>query len=696
MGRHEEALASLQRYLSKQPQNRQALLVAIREAVLAGKNDVARRESRMLHTVAPNWELAKRLAARPKAVLDSSSAHEAADDFFTAYVRDPWPLLTAPITGAPNARVLLNDGVVKLGPDGGAWVYRHWVTQVLDKGGLATVGEVALPNGVDLLQLRTLKKSGVAIEADLDGGWDKISMPALEVGDAVEAAYVEHFSPEMVTSSPQLLDFLFASEIGPTISARLVVIHGLQTPELWHSRQVVQTGVQREHGLVVRTFEAADLRSSADEANSPKWERRARVLFLDIDGASANGSRAALRDKLIESTKITHRVSEFAGAIRRPGAEDQIAAVYREVTSSIDEDDESWSGTITSADETLASGEGNRAAVLIAVLSAMGFDASLELASERDHRDPEDGCPESRCYTHPLVRVLQRGSKQAILLDPQMNGLVAGAISPSVEGEPAITISRTSASAPQDLCVSSSTDERSIAKADLHMDVNGAMTGTLQIRFGSLRGAQIREALRQLSSVERQDYLERIAARIFPSLRDVSASLTGEEQLQQPLVVSFKLETAPLNSWEGAQLGLGQLVPALGLGRMYAALPTRTQSLSIEAPLVEKSEFRVQLPNQIEAAELPHSVELSSPFGNYAADFKVSEGTLIIVRSFNIPAQIVSPAAYDAFSKFARDVDNSEREDIRIERRSAMAEAKDAVPPLKCSSTVRCSVSPVP
>src|SRR6185437_485306 len=121
-----------------------------------------------------------------------------------------------------------------------------------------------------------------------------------------------------------------------------------------------------------------------------------------------------------------------------------------------------------------------------------------------------------------LVRVTIPNLDDPMFLDTELQGIAAGSISPEIEGQPAIAISRLRSSEVEIAQLPRTTDQRSRAVASLDLDENGTIHGTLRIRFGSLRGAQMRENLRQLSGKERQAYLEEIAGRILPNARNIS------------------------------------------------------------------------------------------------------------------------------------------------------------------------------
>ena len=114
---------------------------------------------------------------------------------------------------------------------------------------------------------------------------------------------------------------------------------------------------------------------------------------------------------------------------------------------------------------------------------------------------------------------------------------------------------------------------------------------------------------------------------------------------------------------------LDQLVPALGLKKMYATDGNRSTPLLIDAPLIETSTFRISLPSGTRFAPLFNDVNEQSEFGSYSVTFKrISPTTVEVRREFDIPVQIISQDRFGGFARFARNIDDAEREHLIIQR----------------------------
>lgn len=196
----------------------------------------------------------------------------------------------------------------------------------------------------------------------------------------------------------------------------------------------------------------------------------------------------------------------------------------------------------------------------------------------------------------------------------------------------------------------------------------------------------MRDTLQDLSAKDRQSYFEEIGSRIFPHASKISASVIHEDDPEKPLEVELTVASSASSAssrWNGSNLDLGQLIPALGLSRLYATLPERNQDLWLESPLIEDSEFTLHLPAGVEVWHMPEPFTAKSNFGEYRTDFRLEDGAIKIVRSFRIPMQQVAAAHYQEFSKFALRIDSAEREQLQLRRVSVAQERTPAMRSLR-------------
>jgi len=215
--------------------------------------------------------------------------------------------------------------------------------------------------------------------------------------------------------------------------------------------------------------------------------------------------------------------------------------------------------------------------------------------------------------------------------------------------------------------------EENVADADLQLEPSGDAEIRLAIRMGSFRSAQTRASLRFLRPEERQQFFEQVAQRIFPGASGVTGVVQHEADLDRGLELELRCRVPHLVDLERlareATIDIDQLVPALGLKRMYAAGAARKFALWIDAPLFETATFRLHLADGVVVAQRATGTRLNTAFGDYSVDFRQPDArTLEVRRSFRIPPQVIPAAEYGAFAHFASQIEDVERERLSLGR----------------------------
>ena len=96
---------------------------------------------------------------------------------------------------------------------------------MLTKDGLGKFGEVTIPEGADVLTLRTVKADGTTREPEEIPDKDTVSAPDLEVGDYVEFEYLDRDGPQPAFPGGFLAErFYFASADAPLDRSEYLLI----------------------------------------------------------------------------------------------------------------------------------------------------------------------------------------------------------------------------------------------------------------------------------------------------------------------------------------------------------------------------------------------------------------------------------------------------------------------------------------
>lgn len=676
-GRHAAAAAVLQQLVSANPLDRAARRLLVEQLVLNNQPDAAREQAQELHRIAPNAGDFLRLAEDPSSALDSDNPRAEGftrrEEFYVPHRRDGMELIRRSAQrefSGGSAVILLSDQAIQLRRDGTISVYAHRITRLLNKDGISRYGEVSVPPGADLLELRTVKSSGQTVEPELAWGSDSISMPALDPGDSIEEEFVSHYSgwDQMPESFSR---FEFGSFLAPVLSSRLIVIAPVGARMHFSERNGAPAPrTEPTPANVVHIWERDNIAQTVTESFLP-----AGALLPTVTMAPTEEMPDRLRDQLIGFTRIGPRAMGTALSLylpHLPSAASELEKaklLYTLVTQRIEPAGSDW--TTNSANDTLLNSRGSRTLALLALARVSGLQAGLVLAHAIDHSCENN--LDVRCYTEPLARFWISG--ETVDVDAESDGLPFGAVPPSLDSRDAFFIPLSARDEKKPGIVALTMNparEKTAAEGELSLSRDGDLEASVHVRLGATRTQEVRSQLRGTDARERQAFFEQLARRILPEGTGVTGSVLHENDPEQPLEVTLHWVVPQFVHLGTGTADIDQLAPALGLRGTYARAATRRFPLYTESLFFESTVFRLHLPAGIEVRSLPADFSAKTEFGNYSARFRQTRQGIEIRREFRIPVQIVSPEKYAAFNDFARQIDDAERQRISLEA------AKDA------------------
>jgi hypothetical protein len=339
--------------------------------------------------------------------------------------------------------------------------------------------------------------------------------------------------------------------------------------------------------------------------------------------------------------------------------------LYRHVMRSLEDDNDEWSdGDMASAEESLESNDGNRAAVLLALSRAAGIDARLLLTREMGSDE------RASSYLHPVVE-FHFATGKTMLADLENDGLPLGSVDPEFDisnALPVISFKGDASEFPTEQSASLTTaqEEHSTANGNVSIGSDGALRADVTIRMAPWRAAQMRTVLRTVNAPDRPRFFQQLAMRLFPGATDATGDVTFENDPDQPLAIHVICRAPSFVDLRRHSVDIDQITPALGLRSMYAKNASRTYPLAVDAVLFESSVFQVTLPEGVSVSK-GLQAEVKSEFGSYATSVRqLSPRVWEMTRDFNVPLQIIAPDHYLAFSAFAIRIDSIERQRLTL------------------------------
>jgi len=684
-GEHASAAFAAEATVRRHPLDRSARELLVRELALAGQTERARAAAAELAALAPNSSryrrMAENAAANADALIDEGGLRNIEfarpDPFYAKYRRDGVEMVRKSndrkFSGGP-AVMLMNDRVARLWEGGEVSIYVHKLTRVLDRDGIEKYGEAEIPRAAEVLELRTIKADGSVVEPEATPQKATASMPALAAGDAIEEEYVLHYgdSGGMAEHAGEFRH-AFGSFAAPILYSRFVVI----TPAADNSVRadvapgIVPARVETIGNSRVRTWEKNDIPQSVEEVATARGDVLPGVVVEQEFRGGWNNVRDHFRNQLVDAVRIGPRVERAAAQVRAQEPQAKAREIFRTVVNSVRSAGSFNPEDMTSAEETLASRSGARTIAVLAVARAAGLDADLVLARNAGTLLRE-GRASLRLYSRPLLRFRLADGRE-LFADAEAEGLAFGALPPSLDRHDALLVPvlrenvETAAGGPL-LSLPGSTEEQSVADADVTLDGDGSLQAQVTIRMGAWRGAQMRTILAGIEPGQRARFYQQLAQRIFAGADEVTGETRNEHDPDRPLELALHCRAPRYVSLGQSTTEIDQLVPTLGLKKMYSGAMRRFP-LFIDTPLVESARFRVRLPAGVSLAGAAPELNLSGAFGSYSLSLRqLSPDVLDIQRSFRIPAQVVAPERFADFSLFAAKIDEAERQKIILQR----------------------------
>jgi hypothetical protein len=676
-GEHAAAAAEAARLAGIAPLDRAALVMLEKESRLAGDESAAVHAASELERIAPNR---------------SARVRESSGEFYLSYRREGLALARSTaarrFSGGPIVTVL-EDDAVRLNADGSADEYVHRLTRVLTKEGIEQYGEAAPPAGAELLELRTIKADGRVFEPELHEHKQTISMPSLAPEDVIELEYLlHHAAGEALAESPEIFRHVFGSFSAPVLYSRFAVeipasvnVRIVSAPSLLPSLHT-----ERRDGMVVYRWEANDVAQSLLEPSMPAAANLPAVALLPAY-ADWDDVRDHYRELAFEAAGAGTDVHAALMALHpeRAATEEELArhiVAYVQKNVAASDANAFASGDVPSAEDSLANGEGSRTVAALALAHAAGLDVRLILARGANSAPtPEISL---QTFTKTLLGFAFHGKsgERMVFADVETQGLAFGALPPEIAAGDALSIplARPRAGSALIALRVPPAREENFADADIRVTAAGDADARLDIRMGSFRGAQMRATLRNLRGAARQQFYEQIALRIFRGALSVTGTVRHEDDTDRPLTLELRCHVPGFVNFARLALedsiDIDQLVPALGLKRMYATQASRKFALAIELPLFESTTFRLHLPAGLAMPQSARDVRLATSFGDYILEFRQPDArTIEVRRSFRIPVQTVSAGAYAEFARFAQQIEDAERQRLTLARASGSVPA---------------------
>jgi hypothetical protein len=573
---------------------------------------------------------------------------------------------------ATSSVAVLDLAAVEAHP-GGAYTERvHMVVEARDERAVDQVGEVAVPDGAELLLVRTVKQDGRVLEPEEPLGSKRtLSLPGLEPGDFAEWEWLRSVPArgaaiQGFTAEP----FFFRGPMPLWRSTyTAVAAPGLDLEADGH--HMPAPGRRLEGGRAVIRVLREDVAPLVPEPNGPTEAEH--LPFVQVGaGASRDALALALADSMLEAFRPSLEVRALAA---------EVAGLPVPPTANGDLDDRGTTGRSSPAEEALARaayrrvnqlvlgqggsfgepagsilsrGRGSRTVLLKSLLDALGVKSRVALLRDFT-RDPAPyRFPRPDHYRHAVLRIEAGG--RVLWLDPSTRGAPFGTLPGPLCGVEALVLP-----APGEAVVVATTptvqgDERHVTRLLVALEADGGATMTGSEEYRGHDAAALRASLSQLDVSSRRQAVERALSRSLPAPELLDLKFEGEDDLEAPLLLRWSVRVARWARVEDGRATVDSPLFPAQLASRFLQRATRETALLVPADERNALELTIELPSGWTAVPGP-AAEVRTPFGVYRRTERAEPGRLVREDGFELLRARVTPAQYPSFAQFASAVD---------------------------------------
>ena len=531
------------------------------------------------------------------------------------------------------AVVLLDRAVTRVLPSGALITLTHEIVRVQSKDAIEKWGEVSVPEGAEVLTLRTHKPDGTTREPEEVAGKDAISAADLAIGDVLEKETLEVRGPQQAfegdfgdpaarpaaqgapAASRQRSGFLsdrffFQSFDAPLDRTEFLLVTEAEVAQKMSvdARAGAPAPIRAPAGpgLVLTTFAARQVPQLFGE--------RSPVPAIDYV-PSMRASFAArwpawtrfLREQLHGTARDAGGLDQAERQIRAlAGTAPSLEALASALVAWVGENVEASEDLRGPATYAVASGRGNRVAVLLALARRLGLPAEVALGRSRFTAEGSVAAPveEADDFAEVLVRFTLPGGR-VLHVDPRLKHAPIGYVSPGLDGARAVVLS----SGAFETVRSAGENARTIELSARVAADGRAQVKALEVIRGwpALEWSEIVDQLGGDETKMRQDFEQRWLGVHFPGaeLKDLQVDIPSKPSGDSPrrpyaaaeVRVRYAFTSPRFGTADASGLRITPLFFRAQPGRRYATESRRTVPLLTSFDVPTTLRARIELPS---------------------------------------------------------------------------------------------------
>lgn len=571
---------------------------------------------------------------------------------------------------------VLDAAAIQAFPDGSQVDRIHIIQKALDQNGIPEIAEVTIPSGAQVLALRTIKSDGTVLEPEGIEGKEGVSLPGVQVGDFVEYEYLlAHDARGPSQPGFTSTNFYFQISNAPNNWSTYTVVapRGAHVAADPHNLKLPPDALKAQGDQEIFFHEERRVPPFVPEPSGPPSATE-YIPYVSV-GAGTEGNTAlvaAYADVYADRGQLTFELDQFAqkAAAGKTGVE-AVRALYGAVMQRLSGRD---AGLAQSASSSLAQDRGSRLWVLKAALESIGIPARLAAVRTFAADPAPSRFPNEALLPFVGLYVEVPGQPAPLWLDTSLRFGPFGQLPEQAAGARQAWLLPEPGRPGREIKtpVQPKEDGKRV-ELKLSLGADGVLAGVGDEKYVGREAAQLAEALEQLSPDQKNQALQSALSRYFGGAELSGLRLDGERAVGAPLTVHYEFRAPRFGRLEGEGAQQRMMLPPITfpvhLGRRFVQLGSRRTPLFIDDTELTRTHAEVQLPGGFTLREPIAGYQLHARFGGYDRNEKVDAGKLAIDEVYRLEMARVAPRDYEAFSRFAGEVDLVQSRDLVLLKR---------------------------
>jgi tetratricopeptide (TPR) repeat protein len=567
------------------------------------------------------------------------------------------------------AVVVLDRAVERVFADGARAILTHSITQVLSKDAIETVGEVQVPQGTEVLALRTRKPDGTLREAEEIAGKSSVSAPNLTVGDFVELETIEVNEPREA-SAPGFIGerFFFQSSEAPLDRSEYILIapaaRALDVDRRADAPVAAETrGPDRTRVLTFVAHACPQVFAERSAVPAQEWIPSVRVS----SGIDLQSWSRFISDRFVRVGRGSPEIRALASDIAK-GVKGDRSRLPEAIVAWVRENIEPENNYVEPATSTLARARGNRAGLILALARSLSVPADFVLA--RSLLSAEASAPLLPAELDEFRELLLRfpGVDGDRYVDPQIRRAPFDYLYPGYDGAPGVVLGTTQVVK----AASGVKNGRNVTlRARLEADGGARVAVTEELSgWPAVEWSELLERTGKDRTKLRQEFEQRWLGQHFPGAQLDALSVEPGEG-NHGTRVSYTFKSARMAARQGSVLRLRPLFFQAMPGRRFGSEPQRKTALQLGYDIPLDVDAEIELPSGATVLELGRGGDIAVGRARFTEDRRVNavgleSSSILLHRQSRLPIMRVLPSDYPDVAVKLRAVDPVEQGEIRI------------------------------